>query len=54
MATHKFKIGQMVFLSPSLGHNIPGGTYIITKRLPEQYSTMSVFFTLRSRKIMVQ
>ena len=37
MATHKFKIGQIVFLSPSFGHNIPAGTYIITKRMPEHH-----------------
>jgi len=35
MPTHKFKIGQIVLFSPSLGHNIPRGSYIITKRLPE-------------------
>ncbi len=36
MPIHKFKIGQTVFLSPSFGLNIPGGTYIITKKLPER------------------
>jgi hypothetical protein len=34
MPTHKFKIGQTVFLSPSLG--VPGGAYIVTKKLPER------------------
>jgi hypothetical protein len=36
MPTHKFKIGQIVFLRPSLARNVPGGVYIITKRLPER------------------
>jgi hypothetical protein len=38
MPTHKFKIGQIVFLSASLGDNIPGSAYIpyiITRRLPD-------------------
>jgi hypothetical protein len=34
MATHKFQIGQTVFLTPSLA--IPGGAYVVTKRLPER------------------
>ena len=34
MPTHKFKIGQTVFLSPSLG--IPGGAYVVTRKLPER------------------
>jgi hypothetical protein len=34
MPTHKFKIGQTVFLSPSL--NIPGGAYVVTRKLPER------------------
>jgi len=33
MPTYKFQIGQTVFLSPSL--SIPGGAYIVTKKLPE-------------------
>jgi hypothetical protein len=32
MPTYKFQIGQTVFL-PSL--SIPGGAYIVTKKLPE-------------------
>jgi hypothetical protein len=32
--THKFKIGEIVFLRPSLNQNIPGGAYIVIKRLP--------------------
>jgi hypothetical protein len=35
MPTHKFQIGQSAFLTPSLSRNIPGGAYIITKKLPE-------------------
>ena len=34
MPTHKFKIGQKVFLRPSRDLNTPGGSYIIIKRLP--------------------
>ena len=33
MPTYKFQIGQTVFLSPSL--SIPGGAYIVTKKLPK-------------------
>jgi hypothetical protein len=36
MLTHKFKIGQIVYLKPFLTKNIPGGVYVITKRLPER------------------
>jgi hypothetical protein len=36
MPTHKFKIGQTVFLSPSLGLNVAGGAYIVTRQLPER------------------
>ncbi|MFZ0150401.1 MAG: hypothetical protein WBG18_05095 [Xanthobacteraceae bacterium] len=31
---HKFKIGQTVYLERSL--NVPGGAYVVTKRLPER------------------
>ena len=34
MPEHKFKIGQTVFLKRSL--HVPGGAYVITKRLPER------------------
>lgn len=34
MPTHRFHIGQIVFLYPSVGLNISGGAYIITKKLP--------------------
>jgi hypothetical protein len=36
MPTYKFQIGQTVFLIPSLALNIPGGAYIVTKKLPER------------------
>jgi hypothetical protein len=36
MSTHKFQIGQTVFLSPSLSLNMPGGAYIVTRKLPER------------------
>jgi hypothetical protein len=32
MPTHRFKIGQTVFLSPSLGLNVVGGAYIVTRQ----------------------
>jgi len=31
---HKFKIGQTVYLERSLA--VPGGAYVITKKLPER------------------
>jgi hypothetical protein len=33
MLSHKFRIGQLVQLIP--GRNVPGGSYEVTKRLPE-------------------
>ena len=36
MPKHKFKIGQMVELSPAIGRNMPGGVYEIIKELPER------------------
>jgi hypothetical protein len=35
MSTYKFQIGQTVFLAPARSQNIPGGAYIVTKKLPE-------------------
>ena len=35
--THKFKIGEIVFLRPSLNQNSAGGAYIILQRLPQYY-----------------
>jgi hypothetical protein len=34
---HKYKIGEIVLLRPSLAQNIPGGTYIVIKRIPEYH-----------------
>ena len=36
MPTHRFRIGQTVFVTPSLGLRIPGGGYTITRKLPER------------------
>ena len=36
MPTYRFQIDQTVFLTPSLTLNIPGGAYIVTKKLPER------------------
>ena len=35
MAHHKFRIGQVVQLAPAISRNVPGGTYEVTKQLPE-------------------
>jgi len=35
MPTHKFKIGETVFLKPSLARSVRGGAYLVTKKLPE-------------------
>jgi hypothetical protein len=35
--THKFKIGEIVFLRPSLNQNAPAGAYVVIKRLPEYH-----------------
>ena len=36
MPTHKFHVGQLVQLAPSISRNVPGGSYEITKKLPER------------------
>jgi len=36
MPAHKFQIGQTVFLDGSFERNVPGGTYTVTKKLPER------------------
>jgi hypothetical protein len=36
MSTHKFHIGQTVFLVPVPSLKIAGGAYIVTKKLPER------------------
>ncbi len=35
MSTHKYHVGQTVFLASSFARNIPGGAYVVTKKLPE-------------------
>ena len=34
MPDHKFHTNQTVFLSPAHARNVPGGAYIVTKKLP--------------------
>ena len=34
MSFHKFSIGEVVLLQPSVPRQVPGGAYEITKRLP--------------------
>jgi hypothetical protein len=36
MPTHKFRIGQTVYMKPSFHRNVPGGAYIIVRRMPER------------------
>ena len=36
MLSHKFHVGQLVQLIPSISRNVPGGSFEITKRLPER------------------
>ena len=35
MPTHKFKIGETVFVKLPLSGNLPEGAYIVTGRLPK-------------------
>jgi hypothetical protein len=35
MPSHKYRIGQVVQLIPSISRNVPGGSFEITKQLPE-------------------
>ena len=35
MPTYKFHVGQTVFIVPAPNLNIPGGAYIVTKKLPD-------------------
>jgi hypothetical protein len=43
MPTHKFHVGQTVFLNSSHALNIPGGAYIVTKKLPERDSEFEYY-----------
>jgi hypothetical protein len=36
MPDHKFRTNQTVFLSAARARNVPGGAYIITKKMPLQ------------------
>jgi hypothetical protein len=36
MPNHRFQVGQIVFLERSRNLNVPGGEYVITKKLPER------------------
>jgi len=38
MASHKFKIGEIVTIRPALSRNVPGGVYEVTKQLPHNGS----------------
>jgi hypothetical protein len=35
MPSHKFKVGDLVILRPAVSLNVPGGTYQVTRQLPE-------------------
>jgi hypothetical protein len=35
MPEHKFRIGEIVQLSPAISRNASGGVYVVTKQLPE-------------------
>ena len=35
MPTHKFKIGQAVFIKPTFRQNVPGGVYTVVRKMPE-------------------
>ena len=34
MASHEFKIGEIVTIRAALSRNVPGGVYEVTKQLP--------------------
>ena len=36
MSEHKFKIGQRLFPTRSVGLNVPWGAYVVVKRFPER------------------
>ena len=35
--THRFMLGETVFLRPSLSQHAPAGAYVVIKRLPQYY-----------------
>jgi len=34
MPSHKFQIGETVYVRPAINRNVPGGAYAVTKQLP--------------------
>jgi hypothetical protein len=34
MSSHKFQIGEIVYLAPAINRNVLGGAYEVTKQLP--------------------
>jgi hypothetical protein len=34
MSSHKFQIGEIVYLAPAINRNVPGRVYEVTKQLP--------------------
>jgi hypothetical protein len=34
VSSHKFQIGEVVYLAPAINRNVPGGAYEVTKQLP--------------------
>jgi len=34
MPSHKFQIGETVYVRPTISRNVPGGAYAVTKQLP--------------------
>jgi len=34
MPSHKFQIGEIVYVRPAISRNVPGGAYAVTKQLP--------------------
>jgi len=55
MPTHKFHVGQLVQLIPSISRHVPGGSFEITKRLPEsggefEYRIKSMERAARARR----
>jgi hypothetical protein len=34
MPSHKFRIGETVYVRPAISRNVPGGAYVVTKQLP--------------------
>jgi hypothetical protein len=37
MPAPKYRLGQIVELKPAISRNVPGGTFEITKQLPENH-----------------